>query len=206
MSQQRLGYFLAVVISISFFLSGCYGFGYKSHEVAGIALDQSLFEGGYPNVQGIVLDVEERIHEKLPGASLADLGFQGKCEDLPTLWGAIHLLFVQEERLLWSTRYFVALATVNVSDQTLDLAYQDWSAHPLSSKYVKLDNGISMQEAAELAGSHLQELKVNECDITLTHFGETWNVLCTVSGSDAVGHRLCHFQVDIRSGKIIFVQ
>jgi hypothetical protein len=168
-----------------------------------IKLDPVLFEGATPNVPGIVQSVESRVHEELPAANLVGINFQGPCQNLPGLQGAIHLEFAQKRMGMLRTEYWVGLANVDTSTQMLSLRYRDWSDHPLTADPMSLDKGLSMPEIAVLAHKHIEQREVGDCEVTLGHFGKSWHVLCTPPGSGAVGRRLCEFQLDATTGEVI---
>lgn len=155
------------------------------------------------NIEVAITSASSIVDEILPEAYLAGISYVGKCESVENLRGKLNIMFIQKRRGILSPSVWIADVSIDTNKQSMDIWTWEATSKDLITKPLTLQNGLSLQEIANMAGERLKMLGLVECDIMLSRLDESWLVVCTAPGSGPAGPQICEFRMDIETGKVI---
>ena len=192
---------LLCMLVLSSTLAACIS---KSQEVDLTGLPVEISKAGTQeiNVDVIIESALQQVLKCLPEAYLSSFVFTGYCQDLSELRGRVELNFVQVQVTPLKQRVWVAFASVDTVQQTLDVQIRDHSDYCWSTEPLLLQDISAAREVADIAYTQIAALGISDCDATLTRLDRTWEVVGTEPGSGPAGPRECEFEIDASTRQI----
>jgi len=193
-SHKRIRVFLFVLILL---LSACSKSPNPSDQF-GIRISPPQSGGQEINYDSLYRVSQNEIEKTLPGAIFIGAVFSSSCEDLPRLRGTLVLTFAQVRQALLGEQIYWGIATLDTSERRMNLEYIDASNSYPRTKAMPSVNHEQIQRIVEIAETHIKELHIPNCDVTITQLDEKWDIRC---GKLTDATQKCHFEIE--NGRVL---